>query len=132
MAKTGDVMFTYDTTEINYMLAVDANGRKAWQVQHLFTQPPSLIKNKIDMTIKAAPKMRRVDGTVITTRTIDAIMAELQTLTNRKINITLNGLDAQFFNVLLDPKATRVLSVADETGRKVEYDIDISCWGLCT
>jgi hypothetical protein len=132
MAKTGDVMFTYDAIEVNYMLAVDEEGRKRWSVQQLFTQPPSLIKSKVDMVIKAAPNMRQANGTVISTRTIATVMTELRTLTGKLAAITLSGLDALTYKVLLDQRATNVTSVVDETGRITEYDITVSCWELYT
>ena len=130
MAKTGDVMFTLSETEYNYMLAVDANGRKRWNMQQLFTQPPSLIKNKIDMVIQAAPSMRQADGTVISTRDIATVLGELRTLADSTSVITLDGLEDQTYNVLFDQRATNARSIVDETGRIVQYEIEISCWDI--
>ncbi|RLC34001.1 MAG: hypothetical protein DRZ76_03485 [Candidatus Nealsonbacteria bacterium] len=130
MAKTGDVMFTLSATEYNYMLAVDANGRKRWNMQQLFTQPPSLIKNKIDMVIQAAPSMRQADGTVISTRDIATVLGELRTLADSTSVITLDGLEDQTYNVLFDQRATNARSIVDETGRIVQYEIEISCWDI--
>ena len=133
MAKTGDVMFTADAVEYNYMLAVDENGRKRWQVRQLYTQSPSIVKSKIDMVIVAAPHMRQAsDGTVIETRTIATVLGELRTLVDEvdPEEIVLDGLDVQTYNILFDKTATDVRSVVDETGRIVEYEITLSCWDL--
>lgn len=133
MAKTGDVMFTADSVEYNFMLAVDDNGRKRWQVQQLFTQPPSLIKNKIDMVAKAGGHIRLADGSTISTAMdIDDLLEDLRTLTDETdpTEIVLSGLDAETYNVLLDKAATSANSVVDETGRITEYEIAISCWDL--
>jgi hypothetical protein len=128
--KTGDVKFTIGATDYNYMLAVDGAGRKRYSVQQLFTRPPSLIKNRIDMVIMAAPNMRQANGTVITSRTIALVLAELDIFRKAVAVITLEGLDAQTYKILLDPRATNATSVVDETGRIVEYEIAISCWDL--
>ena len=125
-----DVRFTFDTTNYDYMLAIDANGRKRWGVQQLFTQPPSLLKNKIDMVIKAAPKVRIKAGTVDSTRTIANVLTELRTLADKVVNMTLTGLDEKTYKVLFDKAATNARSIIDETGRIIEYEIDISCWDM--
>jgi len=125
-----DVRFTFDTTNYDYMLAIDANGRKRWGVQQLFTQPPSLIKNKVDMVIKAAPKVRIKAGTVDSTRTIANVLTELRTLADKVVNMTLTGLDEKTYKVLFDKAATNARSIIDETGRIIEYEIDISCWDM--
>lgn len=133
MAQTGDVMFVADSVEYNFMLAVDDNGRKRWQVQQLFTQPPSLIKNKIDMVAKAGPYIRLADASTITTAMdIDDLLEDLRTLADETdpTEIVLTGLDDETYNVFLDKAATNAVSVVDETGRVVEYEIAISCWDL--
>ena len=126
-----DIRFTVGVTNYDYMLAVDANGRKRWGVQQLFTQPPSLLKNKIDIVVKAAPKVRIKAGTVDSTRTIGNVLPELRTLIDKVANITLTGLDEQTYKVLFDKAAaSNARSVIDETGRITEYEIDISCWDM--
>ena len=125
-----DIRFTFNATNYDYMLATDANGRKRWSVQQLFTQPPSLLKNKIDMVVKAAPKVRIKAGTVDSTRTIGNVLPELRTLADKVVNMTLTGLDEQTYKVLFDKAATNARSVIDETGRIIEYEIDISCWDM--
>ena len=124
-----DVKFTYSGTSYEYMLASDDNGLKKWSVQQLFRQPPSLLKDKIDMTIKAAASVRESDDDVVTTKTISTVMTQLRTLADGD-TITLVGLDAQTYYVTFDPNATSVRSVTDESGRVTEYEIAISCWNL--
>ena len=132
MAKTGDVEFNYNanaTTTYNYMLALNADNQKAWQVQQIYTQPPSLIKNQIDMTIKAGPKMRLSDGTSNSAvMDITNVKTQLRSLADSTTEIALNGYDDQSYNVLFDPAATRIVSKFDETGRIVEYDINLKCY----
>ena len=124
-----DVKFTYSGTDYEYMLALDDNGQKKWSVQQLFRQPPSLLRNKIDLTIKAAPSMRDLNNVVYTTRDITTVLAELRVLTDGD-TITLTGFDKRTYYVTFDPNATNVRSVVDESGRVTEYEIDISCWDL--
>ena len=124
-----EVKFTLSGTDYEFMLAVDTNGRKQWQVQQLFTQPPSLLKNKIDMTIKAAPSMREGDNVPITDKDIETVLGELRILIDGD-TITLTGFDGETYYVTLDPKSTNAQSVVDESGRITEYNIDISCWDL--
>lgn len=132
MSKTADVEFNYNanaSTTYQYMLALNADKQKAWQVEQIYTQPPSLIKNEITMTIKAAPKVRLADGTSnSTTRTIANIKAELRILTDSKTEIVLDGYDGQTYNVMFDQTATRIRAKFDETGRITEYDIDLRCY----
>lgn len=135
MAKTGDVEFIYPpitpTETYDYMLAQDANGQKAWQVRQLFMQAPSLIKDKIDLTILAAPQMRQADGTVIATRTISTVLTELRSLTDKTAVIKLDGLDGiSTYRVLFDQTATNAKTILDPTGRITQYEIDLSCWNL--
>ena len=124
-----DVKFTLSVTDYEYMLASDDNGQKKWSVQQLFRQPPSLLRNKIDLTIKAAPSMRDLNDVVYTTRDITTVLAELRVLTDGD-TITLTGFDAGTYYVTFDPNATNVRSVVDESGRITEHEIDISCWDL--
>lgn len=124
-----DVKFTYSGTSYEYMLAPDSNNQKRWAVRPLFRQPPSLLKNKIDMTIRAAASVRDLDNTVFTTRTISTVLTELRTLTDGD-TITLVGYDGATYYVTFDPNAAYVKSVIDESGRITEYDIDLSLWDL--
>jgi len=124
-----DVKFTLNSTDYEYMLAVDTNGQKHWNVQQLLRQPPSLLKNKIDMVILAAPSIRDLDDDVYPTRDIDTIMGELRILADSD-TITLTGFDDRTYYVTFDPNATNVRSIVDESGRVTEYEIDISCWDL--
>jgi len=132
MAKTGDVQFTNVTANVNYdyMLVETPGAGKRWQLQQLFTTPPSLIKSKVNMTILAAPSMRQADGNIISDRTINTVLTELRTLTDKLTVTELNGLDNQTYKTLLDNTATAVRSVKDETGRIVQYEIDLSLWDL--
>ena len=132
MAKTGDVQFINVTANVNYdyMLVETPGTGKRWRLQQLFTIPPSLIKSKVDMTILAAPSMRQANGDVISNRTINTVLTELRTLTDKLTVTELNGLDNQTYKTLLDNTATAVRSVKDETGRIVQYEIDLSLWDL--
>ena len=127
MAKTGDVQFTYNSTSYDYMIAVIGN-QKQWYAEQRALMPPSLILTKIDMVILAAPEMPQADGEVITTRTISAVLAELRILADKETPITLDGYDGVTYKVLLDPIATKITSVKDESGRITQYHIAISCW----
>ena len=126
---SSDITFTLGATSYEYMLAPDDNGQKKWSVQQLFRQPPSLLKNKIDMTIKAAASIRQTGDDIVPTDDITTVLAGLRTLTDGD-TITLTGFDAGTYYVTFDPNATNVRSVVDESGRVTEYEIDISCWDL--
>ena len=129
MAKTGDVLFTHNSTEYNYMLALNADKQKAWQVTQFYTNPPSLIKNQIDLTIKAGPNLRLADGTTTSTNMdIATVQSDLRTLTDSTTEITLDGYDGQTYNVLFDPTATRITAVFDDTRRIPQYDIGLRCY----
>jgi len=124
-----EVTLVYSGTTYQYMLALDKDGQKKWDVQPLFRQPPSLLRNKIDLTIKAAPSMRDLNDVVYTTRDITTVLAELRVLTDGD-TITLTGFDAGTYYVTFDPNAAHIRSIMDEAGRITEYEIDISCWDL--
>jgi hypothetical protein len=132
MAKTGDVEFNYNantTTTYQYMLALNDNGRKAWAVQQLFTQPPSLIKNQIDLTVLAAPKVRLADATSNSaTQDIANVETQLRTLINSTSEIKLNGYNNIVYNVLFDKVGSQIESVFDETGRIANYRIQLRCY----
>ena len=130
MAKTGDVHFTTSgSTEYNYMLAQDKEGQKRWLVEKQYNAPPSVILDKITMTISVAARMRQqTSSTIITTRDVATVMAELRILTDETSDITLSGFDGITYYVLFDRAPIRAESVLDETGRKTHYNIDIVCW----
>ncbi len=126
MATVGEVVIGAN----HYMLAQDANGQKSWQVRQLFMQPPSLIKDKIDLTILAAPQMRDNASVVVTDRTISTVLGELRVHTDAVVAITMTGKDAQTYKVLFDQTATNCRTILDPTGRITQYEIDLSCWNL--
>ena len=132
MAKTGDVEFNWNSsaaTTYQYMLSLNSDNQKAWQVQQLYTQPPSLIKNDVTMTIKAAPKIRLADGSSNSAvMDIANVKTQLRTLADSATEISLNGYDDQTYKVMFDPTATRIRAKFDETGRIAEYDIDLRCY----
>ena len=132
MAKTGDVQMNYNanaSTTYQYMLSLNSENQKAWQVQQLFTQPPSLLKNELTMTIKAGPKLRLADGSANSAvMDIANVMTQLRILTDSKTEINVNGYDNRTYKVLFDQTATRVRARFDETGRIAEYDIDLKCY----
>ena len=98
-------------------------------MQQLFTQPPSLLKNELTMTIKAGPKLRLADGSANSAvMDIANVMTQLRTLTDSKTEINVNGYDNRTYKVLFDQTATRVRARFDETGRIAEYDIDLKCY----
>lgn len=126
---TTDVSFVSGATTYEFMLAEDENGQKKWAVTQLFSQPPSLLKNRIEATLKAAPSVRQSDDEVTELKTIALVKAELRTLIDVS-NITLTGLDGLTYYVTFDATATNIRSIIDTTGRIVEYEIDIACWDL--
>lgn len=130
MATVGDISFTFDSTTYDYMLAQDENGQKAWRVRQLFMQPPSLLKDKIDMTILAAPETRDTTEAIVTDKSIATVLVELRVLADKTSAITLTGFDGQTYKVLFDQSATNIKSILDPTGRITHYTIDLSCWNL--
>jgi len=129
MAKTGDVQFTtVAAVDYNYMLGLDGGGEKHWYVEQRVSLPPSLIQNKIDMVIAAAPLMTQADGTVIATRTISTVLTELRVLADQTNLITLDGFDGKTYHVSFDKSAARTTAVRDESGTVIEHRIALTCW----
>ena len=127
-AKTGDVKFATGT-DYNYMLAQDKEGQKRWLVEKQYNAAPSVILDKITMTISVAARMRQqTSSTIITTRVIATVMAELRTLADATSDITVDGFDGITYYVLFDRAPISAVSVLDETGRLTHYNIDIVCW----
>lgn len=126
---TYDVDFTYGGTTYYYMLAVDNNGQKRWSVQQIYRPPPSLLKNKIDMTLLAAPDMREGEDSVVDTKTLTQLKSDLRTLLAAN-TITLTGYDDETYTITFDPNATNIKTIADESGRITQYEIGVSCWDL--
>lgn len=131
MAKTGDVMFTKDAVDYNFMLATDEGNRKYWDVQPDYSQPPSLVKQRIEMVIKAAPKVRLADGTtIVTNNDVATVMGQIETLYGSpETPMALSGYDDISYNVILPEQCARAKAVRDASGRITEYDIALRCLG---
>ena len=125
---TGDFDIFKSTTTTgtyNYMLA-ERDGMKAWRYRPLFTQPPNMNKGVITCTIVAAPRMRQDDGTVITTRTISAVLTELANLNSEKTtNLKIQGHDGKDYYVLMSSTPIDSRAMYDSTGRIEIYEIDL-------
>ena len=124
-----DVTFTLDATSYQYMLCEDDKGQKLWDVEPKFDQPPSLIKNRVTLSIKAADQMRDQDDKVIKHRDIDTVQGEIRTLTDGE-DITLLGWDDRTYYVTFDVNAAHAVAIRDKSGKITEYRIDIICWDL--
>ena len=123
-----DVRFTYSAVNYDFMLAEDDNGKR-WNVEPIFRPAPSLMKNKITMTLKIAADIRYEDDSLHDDNAISATLTNLRTLTDGN-TITLTGFDDATYYVTFDPNPVNIRSVLDESGRVVEYDIDVICWDL--
>ena len=133
MAKTGDVEFNYNanaSTTYQYMIATRKDtGEKLFEVRPKFTQPPSLIKNEIFMTIKAGPKIRLADGTSNSAvMDITNVAAQIRTLADSTTEIALNAYGNLTYKVLFDKDAAQITPEFDETGRIAFYNVALHCW----
>ena len=130
MAVTGDIDITISGgSTYNYMLA-EKSGQKLWAHEPVFTQPPSMTKGFIKCTILAAPKMRqKTSGTVLTTRDIATVRAELLLLNAQTTNnLTINGHTDRgggtwYVKMSQTPIAERI--IYDITGREEQVEIDL-------
>jgi len=126
MAQTGDIQITSGENVYNYML-IERGGIKAWQYKPVFTKPPDMNKGIINCTILAAARMRQsTNGTVVTDRIIETLLAELNTLQIvTSVNMTLVGHDAGSYSVLMSKTPIDYRAVYDLSGRQEMFEIDL-------
>jgi hypothetical protein len=104
-----------------------ANGKKAWAVSPLFKPAPSMIKERIEMTIDA--KDYNVPGSGATElKTVNKILKELSIIADSDASLT--GLDKQTRLVKINQDGFTVESLINEKGRDAEYGVTVRCWGL--
>jgi len=126
-----DVSFEISAgTKYGFVLAVAA-GRKAWEVTRLYTKPPTLIKQRIDMVITASEDDITASG-ARQLRRMAKILADLEVLMTETDNITLTGLDNESYQVLLDKEGLTIKTLIHEKSKEPEYQVSLLCWGLYT
>lgn len=129
MMKAQDVKFTLDDgTTYTYMLARTEEG-KAWKVDRVFTQPPSIIKYQIEMTIAIGGDRARRSG-ALQLRRVKQVIEDLEVLIDETADITLTGLDDIDYYVSIDPKGLKLDVRSDESNRDCEYNVTLLCWGF--
>jgi len=128
--KAHDIRFVLNNgTTYDFMLARTNDGKKAWNVERLFTRPPSMIKQRIDLTItaredeitsSAARQLKRVKEIL---EEIDAMMVGTDT-------IKLTGLDNVQYPIVIDAKGSQLETVIHEQERDPEYQVTLLIWGI--
>lgn len=125
--KPFDVTFNFDSKSYGYMLA-RVNGRKAWQVERIYTLPPSLIKYKITLMINAREDQLNRVG-VKQSKQLEEILQEIEQIVLAS-NVILDGYDEMEYNILVDQAGMQTSAVIEEQTRKPEHHIALTCWGL--
>jgi len=128
-----DVSFTvnsgdHKTDTYRYILSL-VNGKKAWSLTPLFYPPPSMIKNKIDMTIAAREHNVSKSGAT-ELMTVSKMLNELSIIAEADEPATLTGLDKEKRLIRIDKNGFTITSAVNEKGKEPEYQINLTCWGL--
>jgi len=128
-----DIKFTVNTgtrkgETYSYTLAT-VNGKKAWSITPLFSPPPSMIKNKIDMVIECREyNISRSGATELALA--GKILDELSIIATETEPSTLTGLDKKDRLVMIDQDGFSITTELKEKGKEPEYRINVTCWGL--
>ena len=117
----------YQGKVYKHTLALD-KGAKMWSVTPLFKPCPSMIKERIEMTLVAREANIPLSGAV-ELRMVNQIMEELSSMAEQT-NVTLTGLDYQERPILIDQDGFSMTTAVNETGRSPEYRITVVAWGL--
>jgi len=126
-----DVQFTVNSGDYQgriyrYSLATK-NGVKQWNVIPLFEPPPSVIKEKIEMTIMAQERNIPRSG-ALELATVNKILDEIRTIAQD--TATLMGIDGKDRLVQVDENGYLLESGVNETTREPEYLISLVCWTI--
>lgn len=111
-----------------FTLAV-IDGKKAWARNPVFHPAPSMIKEKIDMVIRASEDNIPRSG-ARELKAVNKILEQLTAIATETTPPTLTGLDKQSRYILIDEDGFSVNSFAAETKREPEYTVGLTCWGL--
>jgi len=128
-----DIKFTVNTGDhkgetYRYTLAT-VNGKKAWAITPLFSPPPSMIKNKIDIVIECREhNISRSGATELALA--GKILDELSIIATETEPSTLTGLDKKDRLVMIDQDGFSITTELKEKGKEPEYRINVTCWGL--
>jgi len=137
-----DIKFRINTgdhkgDEYGYTLAV-INGKKAWRVTPLFSPPPDIYKERIDMVIECREHNIGRSG-ADELRTVSKILEELSNIATEVEPVTLTGLskasgksgeDNKDRLVQIDEDGFKETTELNEKGKSPEYRIEVTAWGL--
>jgi hypothetical protein len=131
--KSHDVQFrinagTYKGRIYGYTLA-SKNGEKLWSVIPRFEPPPSMIKERIEMSLVARQGNFPLSGGQELAQ-VNKLIDELSAIGGEVEKVTLIGIDKKERLVQIDEDGFIISSVVTETGRDPEYIVNLTCWGL--
>lgn len=104
------------------------NGVKQWAVTPLYEPPPSIIKEKIEMSLTAQEGNIPSSG-AIELKPVNKILDQLKDIALES-DVRLVGYDQKERPVLIDETGFSLTCVTNETGREPEYAVNLTCWGL--
>lgn len=107
------------------------SNSESWNVQTVFSQPPSIIKHKIALKISASQDSVNMTGG-LSRKGAQVIVDELADLAQETSAITLTGYDGETYAVLLAIDGIRVSLPRDEKTRTPEFEVTVNLWGLYT
>lgn len=133
MAKAYDIKFRMNSgdhkgEEYGFTLAVIDN-KKAWTHTRIFVEPPSMIRERIDLVLAVREDNIPLSGARELV-TVNKILGQLESISMETDPITLVGLDKQERLVRVDRHGFEVSPVLEETSREPEYQIRMTCWGV--
>jgi hypothetical protein len=127
--KPYDVTFILTNgTKYDFMLA-KSGEKKLWEVQRMYTIAPSLIKQKINMTVTAREDEMSLSG-IRQLKRVAEILSNLDAMIDETENITLHGFDSIDYPVVIDKEGIRANTVIHEGERDPEYQVQVICWGV--
>ncbi len=128
-----DIEFTvnagdYQGKKYRYTLATK-DGVKQWVVIPLWSPPPSVIKERIEMTIMAQDQSIPRSA-ALELATVNKLLDELRIIAED--TATLKGIDKQERTVQIDENGYFIETVMNESTKEPEYQVSLTCWSLYT
>lgn len=114
--------------EYGFTLAI-VNNKKAWTSTRLFLQPPTMIREKIDLVLTAREANVPISG-AIELKLVNKILEHLENISLETDAVTLVGIDKEERLVRVGEHGAELNPVIQEKGKEPEYQVTVTCWGL--
>lgn len=105
------------------------NKPKAWQVTRLYRPAPSMVKERIEMAIACREQNIALSG-VTELAQANKILDDLEIISDETTPVTLKGPDNRPREVIMDKGGFALTPTFSESGKEMEYRVNVICWRL--